>query len=200
MTPGLSCYFLLSNLPPERKIWSSVAFVHRWLFAPKSFSLCAGQYHVSQLSLPSSRTACSRKSITLHYCFPWENSVTRRHAAFLLSADISASTKSGHSGPNPRGLACNANRKCLTAWSISLGCSPHRHHQRLEGNWVQPEVREVPGMVPVAIFSQKVQKFTCLDLLVQSSRRGRGCQGEAGKSQPDTGRMTGGQGRVRATS
>lgn len=30
--------------------------------------------------------------------------------------------KSGHSDPNPRGLARNVNRKCLAAWSISLGC------------------------------------------------------------------------------
>lgn len=52
---------------------------------------------------------------------------------------------------------------------------------------MQPEVREVPGLVPAAIFSQKVQKFACLDLLVQSSRRGRSWQGEAEESKADTG-------------
>jgi len=59
-------------------------------------------------------------------------------------------------------------------------------------------VREGPGAVPVAIFSRKVQKLTCLDLLVQSSKRGRNQQGEARESEPDTGPMVGGQGSVGA--
>lgn len=50
-------------------------------------------------------------------------------------------------------------------------------------------------MVPVAIFSPKVQKFTCLDWLVQSSRGGRNPQGEEGKNKSDTGPMTGGTGK-----
>lgn len=50
-------------------------------------------------------------------------------------------------------------------------------------------------MVPVAIFSPKVQKFTCLHWLVQSSRRGRNPQGEEGKTESDTGPMTGGTGK-----
>lgn len=58
-------------------------------------------------------------------------------------------------------------------------------------------------MVPAAVFSRKVQKFTCpalpcLDFLVPSSRRGRNWRGEAGKSKPDMALMTRGQGRVGA--
>lgn len=67
--------------------------------------------------------------------------------------------------------------------------TPSHPHQRPDRLWVQPEVRQVPGAVPVAI-SWKIQKFTCLDLLVQSSRRGRNWQGEVMKSKPDLGLMT----------
>lgn len=188
--------------PPKRKIWSSVAFVQRWRFVLKSCSLFTVQYQLSQPLLQSSRTARSLQQ-NEHYLallFSLGKQHDRDTHYFPSLHRYISLHKSGHSGPNPRGLACNVNRKCLTAWSISLGCSPPPlyHHQRLDGDWVQPEVREVPGVVPVAIFSPKVQKFTCLDWLVQSSRGGRNPQGEEGKNKSDTGPMMGGQGRVRA--
>lgn len=126
MTQGLPCYFLLSNLPPKRKIWSSVAFVQRWLFAPKSCSLFRGQCQLSQPLLQSSRTVHSMQqkehSLTLFFSLGKQRDQDTRYVPSLHR--YICLHKSGHSGPNPRGLACNVNRKCLTAWSISLGCSP----------------------------------------------------------------------------
>lgn len=112
--------------PPKRKIWSSVAFVQRWRFVLKSCSLFTVQYQLSQPLLQSSRTARSLQQ-NEHYLallFSLGKQHDRDTHYFPSLHRYISLHKSGHSGPNPRGLACNVNRKCLTAWSISLGCSP----------------------------------------------------------------------------
>lgn len=101
MTLGLPCYFLLSNLPLQRKICSSVAMVN---FGGAEMALpqraapyfgCNAPYLGCNASCPSHCShqagqcaACSRDSVASHYCFPWENTTTRIHATLSFSPQI----------------------------------------------------------------------------------------------------------------
>lgn len=177
MTPGLPCYFLQSNLPPERKTWSSVAFVQRALFAANCCSFLTGQCNfpckqdkvqpAGEKELPSiivfaGKTAHPESSLLL---FPPQ--------IYLPPLKWPLWSKSNRLGLQ-RGQKMPQSLKHLilllpsahTTDPAGRECS-----QRWEG----------PGSGPAAVFSWKVQKFTCLELLVPSSSQGRNLQIEWGR-------------------
>jgi len=156
MTPGLPCYFLQSNLLPERKTWSSVAFAQRGLFAAESCSLLTAQCTVPFFPAKQDSTRSAReKELPSMTVFAGKTAYPRS-SLLLFSSQI-------HLPPPKWTLWSKSNRlglQCGQKMSHSLKhfilLLPPAHTRDPSGRECSQRW-EGPGSGPVAVFSCKVQ-------------------------------------------
>lgn len=138
LTPGLPCYFLQSNLPPERKTWSRVVLVQRALFAGNCCSLLTGQCHFP--CKQDKVQPIGEKELPSIIVFCWENSTHWIFPTFVPSTDTSASTKVAALVQIQQAWPAmwTENVSELEAFNFA---APPCTHQRPGWEGVQPEVR-----------------------------------------------------------